>query len=293
MTKAGAALVSAFLLPVFGIALTAQQAALTFEVASVKPNRSGSESFSAQTLPDRAIYTNYPLIYLVALAYQVRRESVSNASAWVAVERFDINAKLAESDTRGTPAEASARRRLMLQTLLEDRFRLVGREASVDTDVFALVLARRDGSLGQQLRRSTLTCGENITLPPLPRPEVRQPGDPILPGVKAECRVSGTGSAGRITGSGQPIDSLAGALLGVEGRRVVDKTALKGRYDFDLSFAPFKPFGPLVTTTLDDSTSNLPSVFVALQEQLGLKLQPDKVTERAIHIERIERPTPD
>jgi uncharacterized protein (TIGR03435 family) len=87
-----------------------------------------------------------------------------------------------------------------------------------------------------------------------------------------------------------PLSSLAVFLGGVEGRTVVDKTGLQGRYDFELSFMPTHP---LVTATSDDPTSNRSSVFAALQEQLGLKLQSDKISQRAIHIERKERPTPD
>jgi uncharacterized protein (TIGR03435 family) len=288
MFKAGATLAFAFLLPVGGTVI-AQQAAPTFEVASVKPNRSGGESFSAQTLPNRTVYTNYKLINLVAVAHQVRAENVLNAPEWVATERFDINAKLAESDTRGTPTEVRVRRQAMLQNLLRDRFRLVVREESVEKDSFALVVARSDGRLGAQLRPSALTCGDNVMPPPLPLPEVR-PGQSVLPpAIKSECRISET-EPGRITGRGQPLSSLAVFLLGVEGRTVVDKTGLQGRYDFELSFTPTDP---LVTAISDDARSNRSSVLAAIQEQLGLKLQPDKVSQRAIHIERIERPTPD
>lgn len=288
MIKAGAALASAFsLLPVCG-AVIAQQAAPTFEVASIKTNRSGSESFSAQTLPDRTIFTNYKLNDLVAVAHQVRAENVLNAPEWVATERFDINAKIAESDTRGTPTEVRLRRQAMLRNLFRDRFGLVAREAFVEKDSFALVVTRSDGRLGAQLRPSVLTCGDNVTLPP-PLSEVRPGQSVVPPAVKSECRISET-EPGRITGRGMPLSSLAVFLSGVEGRTVVDKTGLQGRYDFELSFTPTDP---LVTPTSTDATSNRSSVLAAVQEQLGLRLQPDKVSQRALHIERIERPTPD
>jgi uncharacterized protein (TIGR03435 family) len=265
--------------------LLAQQAAApAFEVASIKPNRSGSESFSSQTLPDRTIFINYRLANLVGVAYQVRAASVLGAPEWVANARFDINAKLAESDARGTPTEVRVRRQAMLQNLLRDRFRLVVREGSVEKDSFALVIARSDGRLGAQLRPSDLPCADNVTLP---SPEPR-PSPPVLPPDRSPCRISEP-EPGRIIGRGTPMSSLAVFLSGVDGRTVVDKTGLQGRYDFDLTFASTDH----LTTAADDATSNRSSVFAAVQEQLGLKLQPDKVSQRAIYIERIERPTPD
>src|SRR5688572_29619857 len=148
-----------------------------FEAASVKLNRSGTGSFSAQTLPDRTIFINYKLANLVAVAHQVRADDVLNAPEWVANERFDINAKIAESDTQGTAAEVRMRRQAMLRNLLRDRFGLIVREGTVEKDSFALVVARSDGRLGTQLRPSSLTCGDNVKLPPA---EIRQ-GQSALP----------------------------------------------------------------------------------------------------------------
>src|SRR5687767_7167240 len=103
--------------------LAAQQAAPVFEVASIKPNRSGSESFSSQTLPDRLIFTNYKLAWIVAGAYQVGRDNVLGGPDWITTERFDINAKFPESIVAAAPAEVATRWQPMLQSLLTDRFR--------------------------------------------------------------------------------------------------------------------------------------------------------------------------
>ena len=255
-----------------------------FEVASVKPNRSGNESFSAQTLPDRTIFINYRLANLVAVAHQVRADNVLGAPEWVANERFDINAKLPESDARGTPTEVGGRRQAMLQNLLRDRFRLVVREGSVEKDSFALVIARSDGRLGTQLRSSDLHCADSVTLPS----QEARPTPSVLPPDRSQCRISEP-EAGRIIGRGAPMSSLAVFLSGVDGRTVVDKTGLQGRYDFDLTFTSTDH----LTTVAGDARSNRSSVFAAVQEQLGLKLQPDKVSQRAIYIENVERPTTD
>jgi uncharacterized protein (TIGR03435 family) len=159
---------------------------------------------------------------------------------------------------------------------------------SIDKDGFALVVARGDGRLGPQLQRSTLTCVGTGTPPVLPRTEVRS-GQPVLPpGVKPECRISDD-SRGNIIGRGMPIESLAVFLRGVEGRIVIDKTELEGRYDFELSFAPD---GPLGATAPDATRSYRSSIVTAVVEQLGLRLEPYKVAEPGIYIEHIERPSP-
>jgi uncharacterized protein (TIGR03435 family) len=256
-----------------------------FEVASIKQNKSVGEMRNWQAPPSgRFTATNMPLRALIRLAYGsdtllLPNEQIVGGPGWIDSDRFDIVAKAAGEVG---PDAASARRQLfaMLRTLLEDRFKLKAHMESRELPIFFLVMAKKDGTLGPQLTRSTLDC---------------RPGAPDTQGPKRRCGISSPGP-GVLVAGGIPISLLVGFLqLSPAVARIVrDHTGLTGAFDFRIEYVPplllgANP-GSLVANPAADSGPTLPT---ALQEQLGLKLEPAKGPVDVLVIDHVEALTPD
>jgi uncharacterized protein (TIGR03435 family) len=216
---------------------------------------------------------------LIGGAYGVGGRSLSDrqlvgAPAWLSVDRFDIEATVPgiSDDSRGIiPAAVQLR----IRSLLEERCRLVTHYEQRELALYALVLVRRDGSLGPRLRRRTMPCVPTDTLNGIP--------------VKRTERCGGRVQPGLLQGNGGTIDNVAYGIAQFVpdvDRVVVNKTGLVGFFDFELSWTPNLSPG---ATTLGD----LPSLFTALEEQLGLKLEPIKGPVDVLVIDHVEKPTPD
>ena len=162
---------------------------------------------------------------------------------------------------------------MMLRKLLEERFRVAVRPESREMQVYVLVLARRDGRPGPQLRRSQVDCTSTSPAPPS-----------ASSGAQPQC-VSRNGP-GFTAAVGRPISAFLFFLTGQVQRAVVDRTGLTGTWDIDLTFSPDGFAAPAATP--QDSG---PSLFTALQEQLGLRLEPSTGPVQVLVIDRIERPT--
>jgi uncharacterized protein (TIGR03435 family) len=265
------------LITVVSSALWAQQApavarpdTASFELTSVKRNVSGSENASNRNQPNGSFSgTNLTLRPFIARAYEVREFQVTGGPQWIDFDRFDIIGRGAE----GAP---TAMRPAMLRRLLADRFKLVTHTETREQPVYALVLARPDGRLGPQLKRSPLPCGS---------PAV--PGQPA-----ASCGVdeSVNGGIGTITTWGVPMDRIAAALANSAVTRfVINRTGLEGGFDVvGLRFAA-EGFGLPAATRPDD----VPSIFSAVQEQLGLKLEAAKGPVPFVVVDSVQPPTPD
>jgi uncharacterized protein (TIGR03435 family) len=285
---------------------------LAFEVASVKPNKSRDGERNFGLASGRFTATHATLRELVGLAYQLqdgrlRHDSqISGGPNWINSDHFDVVAK-AEGDSfrfdasriaagAARPGEISAidQVRLMLRTLLADRFKLTVHNEIRELPIYALVMARSDGKLGPQLRRVDLDC---VAL----RDDGRGPAPPE-PG-KAICggfRGLGPGSS---TGHAVPMSLLAKNVEGSVDRIVLDQTGLTGKFDVDLQWTPdqlrqFKGSPDLPPGTLPQINGfpfdpNGPSIFTALQEQLGLKLASTKGPVDVLVIDHVEQPTSD
>jgi uncharacterized protein (TIGR03435 family) len=247
----------------FAATLAAQQPAPAFEVASVKPNASGEIEGSIGPRPGGYAATNIPLRLLIIRAYELRSFQVAGGPGWIDGERFDVTARAPE----GTPPNQVFS---MLRTLLAERFKLVAHTEKREQPVYALVTARADGRLGPKLKASTLNCAEQ-------------------PSQGDRCAMGGsfTGSGGTLKGVGQPLSVLATHVSTAVDRIVQDRTGLAGGFDFELAWSG----GGLKPTA--GTASELPSVFTALQEQLGLKLEPWRGPVEVLVIDSAERPTPD
>ncbi len=254
--------------------VTAQQGA-TFDVASVKPNRSGELMIRLDTEPGgRFLAINTPLRSLIQLAYGIQDFEIIGAPGWAASEPFDITAKATqelpplEGPNRGSPLVQQ-----MLQALLRDRFSLVAHIETRESQGLALMMSRSDGRLGPRLTPSKIDCAALIA-------KAKPDDGPPACGFRM--------SPGSIVLEGVPVSQIASGLSGLLGRRIVDRTGLTGNFDLQLHWDPPKrsPDGSIVPS--DTGVS----LFTALGDQAGLKLTETKLPGTVLVIDSVQRPTP-
>jgi uncharacterized protein (TIGR03435 family) len=252
-----------------------------FDVASVKPNVSGDARASIQSSPGgRFTAINAPVRAVIRHAYQLQDFELAGGPKWLDADRVDIVAR-----AEGEPAPAQMR--LMLKTLLADRFKLQLHQETRDLPLYALALSRRDGKLGPDLRRSDTDCSRaallDDTLGITPRPG---PPDP-----EATCGFFGPLPGGGAKFRGVTIGVLARFLAPPVHRPVVDRTGLTGYFDADLEttaeFGPPPP-PPGVADRID--RGSLPSIFTVLKDRLGLRLDAQRGPVTVFVIDRLERP---
>jgi uncharacterized protein (TIGR03435 family) len=252
---------------------------LQFEVASVKPNKTGATSSSLGLQPGgRIVATNVALRLLIRNLYNVQADQIVGAPDWIESERFDIEAR---ADREYPPqADAPAPELLaMMRNLLADRFRLVVHRETREMPVYALVTARDDKSLGPQIRRVDVDCAAEAAR----AMAARRGGAPPTsekPGAMPPCGMRMR--PGNVITRATTLQQLTRNLSQFVGRAVVDRTGLVGVFDIDLEWSPEQ--------TADASG---PSIFTAVQEQLGLKLDAQRVPVDVLVIDRVERPAPD
>ena len=264
---------------VAGVALGAQSGDVKFEVASIKPNKSGSNRVNFTPQPGgRFTAINVSTMDLIAFAYgdarPFPRTNILGVPSWASVERFDIVAK-----AEGNPRQEEFSR--MLRPLLAERFQLTAHLEKRERPIYTLTLSRKDGSLGPSLKSSSLSCaGARETLP-------------------AGCEMLSV--PGTLKARGTPIAALTRLLTGwVEDHREVwDQTGLTGTFDMEMRWTPDRPAAippdasPELREALLSVDPNGPSLLTALQEQLGLKLVAGKDQTDVLVIDHIEHPSPD
>jgi uncharacterized protein (TIGR03435 family) len=280
-TLAAAALASAVARP--GAQATEPMA---FEVASVKPNKSGPAAGQfLRGQPGGVVQVgNMTLRDLITWAYQIQGFQLVGGPEWLPNDRFDITAS-AGRDLPATGFGAVAPAMLMMRALLVERFGLGVHGETRELPIYALVIARADGRLGPGLRRSATDCAALIKAgasgtQPVPPP----------PGPDGRPRCGLTGRSGAIMAGGYPLSQFTRFLAPQVQRVVVDRTGLTGDWDIDLAFTPPQAAG---STDPAASDPNSTSLFTALQEQLGLKLEPARGPVEVLVIDRVERPSPD
>ena len=247
-----------------------------FEVASIRPNRSLSPAH-AGFRPNAFEAVNATARQLITLAYgsdpQNLVDEIIGGPAWLDSERFDVSAR---GVTDG--AANMAQGRAMLQSLLEDRFNIRVHRERQERPVYKLVVAPGDRPAAG-LKRAPLDCGT--------RADTRPAGTPGL----AYCGIDR--APGRSTGRSMPMRLLADTLSSRVGRKVIDETGLAGEWDWDLEWspAPSEPVTPGEITAVP-APSDGPSIFAAVQEQLGLRLESGRALLEVLIIESVERPSP-
>ncbi len=262
----------------------AQSAAkpLTFEVASIKPSAEDTHRVGIQIVPGGGIRTTgTPLKFLITFAYDVRDFQVSGGPGWINSERFDVVAKSERSDSESGPDDLqnmtdeqmktnADKIREKLRALLADRFQLTIHRESKEQQIYALVVDKN----GSKLKQS----------------EVQQGGK--------RNRMMRMGR-GDLNAEGVGLDMLGNALSNALGRPVLDRTGLTGNFDFKLQWTPDPgqfggfPSGPPPpgVDAPPPPDPNGPSIFTAVQEQLGLRLESQKGPVDLIVIDRVEKPS--
>jgi uncharacterized protein (TIGR03435 family) len=254
-----------------------------FDVASVKENTAVSDISSISgPMPGRFRIVNTPLRFILLWAFQVLDHQLIGAPGWTESARYDITATYPGDSTPSDPES-----RAMLRRLLADRFGLATHRETRELPMYALVLARQDGALGPQLVRSSIDCDTWLAEK---RPQIGEGSpSPVAPGGRRPVCLMLT-SRQFITGGTRSIRQLATSLQSLTGRPVVDRTGLTGAFDFDLQWTSGTVGTPLGANARPDDG---PSIFAALPEQLGLRLEPGRASFDVVVVDAVQRPTPD
>jgi uncharacterized protein (TIGR03435 family) len=257
-----------------------------FDVTSVKPNNEGSGRVMMLPAANGGWQaTNVTLGQLVRLAFQLQDNQLVGGPKWLFEDRFDVKGT-------GTAAGRDGPLFDKLKAMLADRFNLVTHAETREQSIFQLVLARRDGKLGDKLTRSTTDCTPTA-------PNGRGRGQLALPAPGERPKCGFMIGPGRILIGGQTMSAFAGNLSRFAGGIVVDKTNLSGTYDIELTYAPDSAGNPTGREVLPQTgpapsvNNDAPSLFAALQEQLGLKLERSKDNVDVLVIDSAEKPMPD
>src|SRR5687768_10180243 len=230
--------------------VNAQPALPVFEVASVRPNQSGSQnSSSGRVAGNRYTATNVTLVSLLRVAYGLQEFQIDGQPRWTDLDRFDIVATIPD----GGRADEWP---LMVQTLLRDRFKLTFHREQRRAPVFALTVAKNGHKLTpadpSKCRNPTGTCGFN-------------------------------GSPTQIDGTSVSMAQLAARLSRSIGVMVVDKTGLDSLFDITLQWTVEDQFR-------GRGASASPTIFTAIQEQLGLRLDSTTGAVDVLVVDNVEKP---
>jgi uncharacterized protein (TIGR03435 family) len=233
----------------------ALQGQVAFDVASVKESKSLADGGSMRFFPDGGVRAdNMPARALVSIALELKPYQLENVPSWANAIRYDVEARPAAGAKPGDVGP-------MLHALLVERFAFKFHRETREVDGFALVRAQRD-RLGPQLRVSQFDCQTAFLATP-------------------ECR-QGRVAAEQFTMVGNPLSMLLQVVVNNVVAPVSDETGLTGRYDIDMQWS--KDVAP---------NDDRPSIYTALQDQLGLKLERRRVTTDVVIVDRLERATPD
>jgi len=238
-----------------GTILCAQTAGLEFDVASIRLNKGGATPTGHRNARGKVSYRNFPMFAVLVDALGIPPQRVSGAPSWTNTERFDIAAVVEESPSVGE-TDARARNRERVRTLLEKRCGLRTHRETRMLDSYILIVGRK---------------GHHLVPAKSDEPNVIR----LSPGRdRLECH-------------GQDMDGLADFLWTELDRPVLNQTGLVGGYDFQLDFEPERHDAPDIAP----ASGTKPSLFAALQDQLGLKLESRKMPVEMLIIDHIERPS--
>lgn len=284
MRPAARALVAAALV---AAPLAAQQQPV-YEVASVKPNQNAAARQGLQAAPGRYTFTAYTLKSLIDVAFQRtpfdQREKIGGPE-WIDKDRFDLVVQAPAGAVLTSPDGFPSGVFAMVRAVLADRFGLVTHNETRERPVYALTVARADRRLSNGLKRVESDCSEAMRRMAAPGPDAPPPGPP-------PCSFGG--GPGRIQGNIVSLAMLSAVLGRSVGRPVIDRTGIEGYFNFTLDFAPEAGIaGPLPGEPRPDAParSDAPSLFTAVQEQLGLKLESTRAPVDVIVIDRASQPT--
>lgn len=235
---------------------------LKFDVVSVRRDNSGSENIRifSPTEGDGLTLNNVTLLDVIAYSYNIQSANrLSGLPDWAKSERYDIQAKVADNDVAVFRQTQEPGRKEMIQQLLAQSFMMKSHTEPKEISIYALVVAKGGSKMKDAKADSTQAVADGKTL--------HEPG------------LNGYGP-GKMAGYQISMKEFAPALSGMAGRQVVNQTGLASIYDFTLDWTPDN--SPASETTG-------PSLFTALEEQLGLKLEPQKITMPVLVVDSLTR----
>ena len=232
----------------------------SYDAVSVKPNKSGTDGLLTMRPGDMYSGRNMRIINMVSQAYDIKQDLIFGMPDWTDGAHYDVEAKMSPEDAKAfnklSREEKIATGKVLLRGILEERFHLKAHIETKQLPVYDLVMAKSGVKMG------TATDG---------------------PGGLLHFQ------DGLLADQGIEISTLVGQLTNLVHRLVIDKTGLKGRFDLTLEYAPDRDAPAEPDNGLPQD--NAPSIFTALEEQLGLKLQPDKGSVDTVVIDHVELPT--
>jgi uncharacterized protein (TIGR03435 family) len=233
---------------------------LTFEVATIKPSARTDGSWRLNPTPDGYTGMGISLLKLVREAYGIYdNKLITGGPVWIDSDKFDLAAKFDAAEIPEWNKLTYRQRADMLQPLLAERFHLRVHMETKDFPVYSLVIARGG-----------------------PKFQETKPEDVFKSTIGANCFMRGSRN-GYVQMQSCMVKDLEGQLRYATGRTVIDRTGLTARYNFELRWAP-------ENTPADSPEAANPSIFTALQEQLGLKLVPGTAPLSVLVIDGAERP---
>jgi uncharacterized protein (TIGR03435 family) len=290
-----------------GVAIGSAQSGPIFDVVSIKRNAANQAGRFENPIridrPDGGFtWTSVPVMTLIARAYPIDIPTdIVGLPDWARREYYNVSATSTLS--KATPDDRIA----MLRTMLADRFKLVVHVEKREQPVYNLVLARGDGKLGSGMQPSNVDCATKLeaqrvaleaaqaagTPPPRPEtPDFKAPPAPCtlrtLAAVIRDRMGDGQGRLGDLLEGETTIANLAQGLRMTTRRLVVDKTGLTGTYRMRMNF---DQRAAIETPVVNADPDAPPSIFTALPEQLGLKLEASKIESDTLVVDRLERPT--
>jgi uncharacterized protein (TIGR03435 family) len=225
----------------------------SFEVASIKLSRTNNKPSVISSPGGRTVATNETLKYLIGFAYGVREYQIVGGPKWIDSDEYDIDARPPAAFQPSLSTRPYVMK--MMQSLLEERFRLSLSRSSRELPVYALIVGKNGSKLKERAKPET-------------------PSDMKM-----------TGANGSLTAQGLPIAILAESFSSILGRQVNDETGLTGYYDFRLEWTPEE----MAANARSDNTG--PSIFTAVQEQLGLRLEARRGPVEVLVVQAATRPS--
>lgn len=264
-----------------GVSLSAQKSGTSqadlpakfreFDVASVKPSKATSNFFRMAFTPDGVRIENGSLLMIIRAAYGLFNsldDKFLNIPSWAKTEKFNVEAKVSPADVEEYKKLTVEQRQLMMQALLADRFKLQAHRETKEQPVYLLAVAKSGSKLND-----------------------------AKPDEGNEAGGSMKRSRDELEGMGVVMSQLVSALTQAASRTVVDRTGLTGRYNFTLHWTPDEEGAPVLkaadsTQPANEAvTASGPSIFTAVQEQLGLRLEPAKGPVECLVIDHVEQPS--
>lgn len=271
----GLALLASFALLVFG------QERHGFDVSSVKPTARTDGRALLQATPGRLAMANLTPRRLILIAYDIRDYQLVGGPRWIDSENYDIQAK-ADGNPSVQQMEGP-----MLQVLLEDRFRLSIHRETRQLDVYRLAVGKRGAKLQASQQGG---CTPYATDAP---PPTSKPGEPrpIFCGIRTTMEGLNRSLDGKSVTMAELAKTLSRTYTAMLGRNVIDWTGLTGPFDVHLTWAMDSDGARTGGIDNPPPESAGPSIFTALQEQLGLKLEATKGPVEVLVVDHIEKPS--